>query len=175
MCRPGFIVSAVWRAPSRLSQSAEWVHPPQVIGFDRPPRDSPRPNFPDTASVMTKPIRILLVDDQPSIRRGLRMRLALEPDFEVVGEASDGREALLDAARWEPDVVLMDIEMPEMDGIYATEELTRTMPACAVVVLSIHDDALTQERALAAGARSFVAKHQCELLTGAIRSAAGAG
>ena len=66
------------------------------------------------------PIRILLVDDQPSVLRGLRMRLELEPDLEVVGEATNGATALEEAERVAPNIVLMDVEMPVMDGISAT-------------------------------------------------------
>ena len=123
--------------------------------------------------MMTEPIRILLVDDQPSIRRGLKMRLGLEPDIAVVGEASDGDEALTTSLSCEPDVVLMDIEMPVMDGITATSLLVEAAPACAVVILSLHDDVYTRERARSAGARGFVAKHEIDrVLTDAIRTAA---
>jgi DNA-binding NarL/FixJ family response regulator len=121
----------------------------------------------------TTPIRVLLVDDQPSIRRGLRMRLGLEPDLEVVGEASDGREAIDVAYSTAPDVILMDIEMPTMDGITATSRLSQERPSCAVVVLSLHDDLDTRARARAAGAVNFVAKHEIDrALTDAIRAAA---
>jgi DNA-binding NarL/FixJ family response regulator len=121
----------------------------------------------------TTPIRILLVDDQPSIRQGLRMLLGLEPDLEVVAEAANGRQALEAAGSTEPDVILMDIEMPEMDGITATGLLCADNPSCAVVVLSLHDDFITRERARAAGAVNFVAKHEIDrVLTDAIRTAA---
>ncbi len=103
-------------------------------------------------------IRLLLVDDQPSVRRGLTMRLILEPDMLVVGEASTGREALILAQKLSPDVVLMDIEMPGMDGIETTEALHATVSQTAVVMLSIHDDVLTRARAATAGAAAFVEK-----------------
>jgi DNA-binding NarL/FixJ family response regulator len=120
-----------------------------------------------------KPIRILLVDDQASIRRGLRMRLELEDDMEVVGEAASGDEALRIAAEAEPDVALMDVEMPGKDGISATRELTAATPHCSVVMLSIHDDPGTRAAARAAGARAFVAKHEAgDLLLQTIRSVA---
>ena len=67
----------------------------------------------------TKPIRLLLVDDQPSVRRGLRMRFALEPDLEVIGEAGDATEAISLAQTLGPDVVLMDVDMSGIDGILA--------------------------------------------------------
>jgi DNA-binding NarL/FixJ family response regulator len=122
---------------------------------------------------MNEPIRVLLVDDQPSVRRGLRMRLGLEPDMTVVGEASDGAEALTASVNVEADVVLMDIEMPVMDGITATTQLSQSKPGCAVVILSLHDDSATRERARVAGAVDFVAKHEIDrALTDAIRAAA---
>jgi len=118
-------------------------------------------------------IRVLLVDDQAVVRRGLRVRFHLEPDLEVVGEASTGREALTLAQTLTPDVVLMDIEMPEMDGIEATAALRRVVPQSAVVILSIHDDAQTRGRAQAAGAVAFVEKRGgTDRLLSAIRQAA---
>jgi DNA-binding NarL/FixJ family response regulator len=118
-------------------------------------------------------IRILLVDDQQNIRRGLRMRLGLEPDLTVVGEAGDGEAALRLARLIAPDVVVMDVEMPGVDGIAATEMLLRAEPRCAVVVLTLHDDAVTRERAAAAGACGFVSKTRIDdCLLSAIRAAA---
>jgi DNA-binding NarL/FixJ family response regulator len=121
----------------------------------------------------TKPIRLLLVDDQPAVRRGLRMRFALEPDLEVVGEADDAVEAIPLARALRPDVVLMDVELPGMDGISALEMLRTATPRSAVVIFTLRDDAATQEKARAAGAEAFVAKHRTEeLLLAAIRGVA---
>ncbi len=118
-------------------------------------------------------IRLLLVDDQPAVRRGLGLRLHLEPDIQVVGEASNGREALSLAQALSPDVVLMDVEMPEMDGIEATVALRIADPQSAVVILSIHDDVETRKRAQAAGAVAFVEKRGAtDSLLAAIRQAA---
>jgi DNA-binding NarL/FixJ family response regulator len=123
---------------------------------------------------MTTPIRVLLVDDQPSVLRGLRMRLGLESDIEVIGEAHNGQQALDAAVFASPDVVLMDVEMPGMDGITATGRLHAEQPSCAVVVLTLHDDMHTRERAMIAGAAHFLAKHDIDrVLTDAIRMAAG--
>src|SRR6266571_1890434 len=97
-------------------------------------------------------IRLLLVDDQPVVRRGLRLRFQLEPDMQVVGEASTGMEALTLAQTLSPDVVLMDIEMPDMDGIETTLALRTAASQSAVVILSIHVDMQTRERAWVAGA-----------------------
>jgi len=119
-------------------------------------------------------IRVLLVDDQQAVRRGLGMRLHLEPDIQVVGEAGSGQAALPLAQRLAPDVVLMDVEMPGMDGIAATIALRAQLASSAVVMLSIHDDGPTQTRAQAAGAAAFVSKSSPpEQLLAAIRQAAG--
>jgi len=119
-------------------------------------------------------IRVLLVDDQSVVRRALRGRFHLEPDLEVVGEASTGSEALALAQTLSPDVVLMDIEMPEMDGITATAALRRVVPQSSVVILSIHDDAQARARTQAAGAVALVEKRGAtETLLAAIRQAAG--
>jgi DNA-binding NarL/FixJ family response regulator len=118
-------------------------------------------------------IHVLLVDDQVVVRRALRQRFQLEADLEVVGEASSGSEALALAQTFTPDVVLMDVEMPEMDGIATTAALRRVIPQSAVVMLSIHDDAPTRERALAAGAVALLEKRGAtETLLAAIRQAA---
>jgi DNA-binding NarL/FixJ family response regulator len=119
-------------------------------------------------------IRLLLVDDQPVVRRGLRVRFQLEPDMQVVGEASTGREALTLAQTLAPDVVLLDITMPDMDGIETTVALKTVVPQSAVVILSIHTDRQTRMRARAAGAIAFVEKRgTTDALLAAIRQAAG--
>jgi DNA-binding NarL/FixJ family response regulator len=119
-------------------------------------------------------IRVLLVDDQAAVRRTLWVRFHLEPDLEVVGEASTGTEALTLAQTLTPDVVVMDIEMPQMDGIAATAAMLRAVPQSVVVILSIHDDAQTRRRAQAAGAVAFVEKHGAtDALLSVIRLAAG--
>jgi len=107
-------------------------------------------------------IRLLLVDDQPAVLRGLRMWLALEPDLMVVGEAATGTDVgeLINAVS--PDVVLMDVEMPGLDGVDATAVVHALRPALPVVILSLHDDIETRVRAWIAGAAAFVAKHEVE-------------
>jgi DNA-binding NarL/FixJ family response regulator len=118
-------------------------------------------------------IRVLLVDDQPAVRRGLKIRLHLEPDIQVVGETGSGQESLSLSQALAPDVVLMDVEMPEMDGIETTQALRALPSPSAVVILSIHDDVATRARAYAAGAVAFVGKGgTTDQLLAAIRNAA---
>lgn len=118
-------------------------------------------------------VTLLLVDDQASVRAGLRLRLALEPDLQVIGEAGDGMEALERVRELEPDVVLMDVEMPRLDGIAASAAMRAAASGSAVVILTIHDDAPTRARAKGAGAAAFVAKQGgAEELIAAIRAAA---
>jgi DNA-binding NarL/FixJ family response regulator len=115
-------------------------------------------------------ISLLLVDDQPVVRRGLRMRLLFEPDITVVGEASSGEQALELVESLAPDIVLMDVEMPGMDGITATEAMRASSLQSAVVMMSIHDDVHTRARAQAAGAAAFVEKSgTLEVLLATIR------
>jgi DNA-binding NarL/FixJ family response regulator len=103
-------------------------------------------------------IRILLVDDQPAVRQGLKMRIALERDLVVVGEANDGIQALALAGLLRPDVVVMDVEMGDMDGLTATQHLVSAMPEVAVVMLTIHSGVEVQRQAMAAGAVALVEK-----------------
>lgn len=118
-------------------------------------------------------ITLILVDDQAAVRQGLRMRLQLEPDLKVVGEAGDGHAALALASVKHPDVVLVDLEMPGMDGIATTLALRSAAANSAVVVLSIHHDVAHRARALSAGASAFVEKTGgIEPLLAAIRQAA---
>ena len=88
---------------------------------------------------MSDPIRILLVDDHPVIRAGLRAMLDQQPDLEVVAEAADGQSAVTQARTFEPDVVLMDIQMPGVDGIEATRQIAALDPAPKVLILTTYD------------------------------------
>ncbi len=120
---------------------------------------------------MTEAVRLLIVDDHAVVRQGLRRFLELQPDLEIVGEAADGRAALQQALALSPDVVLMDVEMPEVDGIRATELLREQASGSRVLVLSSFDD---QERvlpALRAGAAGYLMKNtEPDALAEAIRS-----
>ncbi len=113
-------------------------------------------------SVGNRAIRVLIVDDQPAVRRGLHLRLSLEPEVEVIGETGDGAEAISLAGYLQPDVVLMDVRMPGMDGIEATAALRAVSQESAVVILSLDDDAKTRTRAKEAGAVAFIAKRRME-------------
>lgn len=102
------------------------------------------------------------------------MCLEVEPDITIVGEAGDGKTALALVQILHPDVVLMDVAMPEMDGIAATAALRALEPLVSVVIHTVHDDAATRAQALAAGAVTVVAKRRCgDDLAPAIRKAAG--
>ncbi|MBU4225760.1 MAG: response regulator transcription factor [Chloroflexi bacterium] len=118
-------------------------------------------------------IRLLLVDDHQVVRSGLRMLLAGESDVEIVGEAGTAKEALDAVPQLTPDIVLMDIGLPDMSGIQATREIKRLYPEVAVVALTIHEDEEYFFKMLEAGANGYVPKRAApeELLT-AIRAAA---
>jgi len=103
-------------------------------------------------------IRILVVDDNPTVRQVLRLCLGLESDLAVVGEAGCGSEALALAQRLLPDVVIMDVAMPGMDGITTSERLRELVPETGVVILSVYDDAEVQRRARQAGVTVYVPK-----------------
>jgi two-component system, NarL family, response regulator NreC len=103
-------------------------------------------------------IRILLADDHIVMRDGLRALLERQPDMAVVAEAADGRECVQLAEEQSPDVVVMDIAMPNMNGIEATRRITSNQPRCAVVILSMHQDESYILRALKAGAKGYLLK-----------------
>jgi len=118
-------------------------------------------------------IRVLLVDDQTLIRQGLRLLLEIEPDIQVVGQASNGREALQQAEILQPDVVLMDVRMPEMDGVAATRELCVRFPDIKVVILTTFEDDETVFEGLKAGARGYLLKDiSSEEMADAVRKVA---
>ena len=120
---------------------------------------------------MSPRIGVLIADDQPMVRAGLRMILELEPDIDIVGEAADGNEAIVVAGDTEPDVILMDVRMPNLDGLEATRRIVRDRDQLPrVLILTTFDlDAYVFE-ALQAGASGFVLKDiQPEHLVDAIR------
>ncbi len=105
-----------------------------------------------------KRIRILLVDDHPVVRQGFKMILGEQPDMEIVGEAGNGREALQLAESLKPDLVVMDVAMPELNGIEATRRMTDVAPHARVLALSMHKDSVYVREILRAGARGYLLK-----------------
>jgi DNA-binding NarL/FixJ family response regulator len=108
-------------------------------------------------------IRILLADDHGVVRKGLRFLLEQQPGMEVVGEASDGREAVRLAETELPDVVIMDIAMPLLNGIEATAQILKRAPKTAVIILSMHSDEDYLLSALNAGAKGYLLKESAEV------------
>ncbi|MCU1353167.1 MAG: two component transcriptional regulator, LuxR family, partial [Acidimicrobiales bacterium] len=121
-------------------------------------------------------IRVLIADDHGVVRSGLEQLLATADDMELVGMASDGAGAIALAAAHQPDVVLMDLSMPEVDGVEATREIVAARPGCQVVVLTSFSDRQRILDALDAGAAGYVLKHAGpDELLDAIRAAHGGG
>ena len=108
---------------------------------------------------MTPPLRVLLADDHALFREGLATFLAYRDDVTVVGQASDGTEAVELATKLVPDVVLMDIDMPGLDGIEATRRIRQALPDVRVVMLTVHDDHDLLFEAVRAGAQGYLLKH----------------
>jgi len=107
-------------------------------------------------------VRVLLADDHQLMRSGIRLMLEREPDMSVVGEASDGREAVALAKSLRPDIVIMDIGMPSLNGIEAAGQMTQENPALAIMIVSMHADETYVLRALKAGARGYLLKDSAE-------------
>jgi DNA-binding NarL/FixJ family response regulator len=105
-----------------------------------------------------KRIRILLADDHAVVRQGFKMILAEQPDMEIVGEAGNGREAVELAEQLRPDIVVMDVAMPELNGIEATRRIASGVPHARVVALSMHKDSVYVREILRAGARGYLLK-----------------
>lgn len=121
-------------------------------------------------------IRVLLVDDQKLIRQGIQTLLELEPDLEVVGAAENGRDAIAAVERLRPDVALMDVRMPEMDGVAATRVLTERFPEVGVIILTTFDDDEYVFEGLKAGARGYLLKDvSSDDIAAAVRTVAGGG
>jgi RNA polymerase sigma factor (sigma-70 family) len=118
-----------------------------------------------------KPIRILLADDHTVVRKGLRLLLEMQAGFSVIADAADGREAVELAQKLTPDVVVMDVAMPILNGIEAARQITAKLPQTAVVFLSMHADEGYVLKALKAGARAYLLKDSAEYdLINAIRA-----
>lgn len=124
---------------------------------------------------MASPIRILLADDNSLVRRGIRIMLDSADDVEVVGEAEDGREAIALVESLDPDIVIMDISMPRLDGLKATGRIRALKTATQVLILSMHDNPTFVRQALRRGARGYLLKRALseELLPALYQVSAG--
>jgi DNA-binding NarL/FixJ family response regulator len=124
-----------------------------------------------TSSAGPEPIRVLVVDDHALFRRGLQMVLGAETDIEVVGEASDGAEALKVAAETTPDIVLMDVRMPKRGGIDATTAIKDAVPSAKIIMLTISDEEADLYDAIKAGAMGYLLKEiSIEEVASAVRA-----
>jgi two-component system response regulator NreC len=118
-------------------------------------------------------LRVLLVDDHALVRRGFRRMLEDEPSFQVVGEASDGAEALQRAEELRPDVIVMDCALPQVNGIEATRLILKKLPDTSILMLSMHSEDTLVRQAMEAGARGYILKNAMDLdLVSAIRNVA---
>jgi len=108
--------------------------------------------------IATAPVKVLIADDQTLFRAGLARMLAADPRFEIVGQARDGKDAIEQAISHKPDVVLMDLQMPRLDGVEATKELSRRMPDVRVLILSAYAVGPAVKEALENGASGYVHK-----------------
>ena len=146
----------MWAAPS--VGAFDWAKRPCMSSQAFPP------------SVNRPKIRVLLADDHELVREGLRLLLSIEGDIEIVGEASQGREAVTLAKTLRPAVVVIDLSMPILNGFEATRQIRRELPSTAVIVLSAHDDDDYVDRAIEVGAAGYVLKHNSsDVLAKAIR------
>jgi DNA-binding NarL/FixJ family response regulator len=121
-------------------------------------------------------IRVLLVDDQTLVRQGICLLLEIEADIRVVGQAANGREALVQVEALRPDVVLMDVRMPEMDGVEATRQINARYPEVGVIILTTFEDDESVFEGLKAGARGYLLKDiSSEEMAEAVRKVAAGG
>jgi two-component system response regulator NreC len=120
-----------------------------------------------------KRIRILIADDHGIVRKGLRLQLEQHKEFDIVGEATEGREAVRMAEELSPDVVIMDIAMPNLNGIQATAQVVKKNPQIGVIILSMYSDETYLMRTLAVGAKGYLLKESAEVdLDNAVRAVA---
>jgi DNA-binding NarL/FixJ family response regulator len=118
-----------------------------------------------------EPLRVLIADDHPLFRHGLSALLSASPDFEIIGEATSGEEVISLAARLQPDVILMDIQMPGVNGIEATRRILHTSPTIRILIITMFEDDASVFTAMRAGARGYVLKDaQKSDMLGAIRA-----
>ena len=125
---------------------------------------------------MTQPIKVLIVDDHAVVRAGIKLLLVREDDIEPVGEAASGREAIFEARSLKPDVILMDVVMPDGNGLEVIPTLLREQPETKILVLSMQDDPRYVREAFAAGASGYVLKEAADVeVVAAVREVARGG
>jgi DNA-binding NarL/FixJ family response regulator len=122
---------------------------------------------------MANKLKVLLVDDHALVRRGFRRMLEDEPSFQIVGEASDGQEAIERAAELRPDVIVMDCALPQVNGIEASRQILQKQPNIGILMLSMHSEDTLVRQALDAGAKGYILKNAMDLdLVSAIKKIA---
>ena len=107
---------------------------------------------------MTNPLRIFIADDHELVRRGLRQLIEMNPDWQIAGEAANGREAVEGVRELKPDIVVLDITMPELDGLSAARQILKSLPATEILILTMHESEQIVRELLDAGARGYVLK-----------------
>jgi DNA-binding NarL/FixJ family response regulator len=118
----------------------------------------------------TEVLRIMIVDDQEPVRRALRGLLKTQPTFDLCGEAQDGMEAVEKASELRPQVVLMDVSMPRLDGLEATRQILKALPDTEVLILTQHDSEQAARAAKDAGARGYLSKSDARYLISAVET-----
>src|SRR5947207_1140620 len=165
-----------WYSGKTLSsRRMNWVAE-SLDSFSNPEGLNQKEELPEANPGRKKVIRVLLADDHPVVRHGIRACLRPESRVAVIGEASNGREAVQLAHELKPDLVLMDIDMPEMDGLMATEILRKQTPKIKVLILSMHNQSEYVMRIMKSGASGYVLKGaSAQELVRAIEEAYGGG
>ncbi len=136
----------------------------------------PSEKTPDSSQTRTQPVRIMIVDDQATVREVLHGLLSAEPTFEIVAVVGSGEQAIRDVVVHEPDIVLMDINMPGLDGLETTRELKQRFPSCEILMLTGANDQQSLRQALLNGASGYILKHtEQESLIEAIKTVASGG
>lgn len=146
------------------SQAEEAVEEPQRSGFDMKKMSVAGKNYPagehvvDTPKTARRSTRVLVVDDHESVRRGLQELIKSEPDFQMCGEAANGLEAVEKARRLKPDVAILDISMPGLNGVEAARQIAAETPSTEVLILSAYESEQLVEESLIAGAHGYLLK-----------------